>query len=244
MQKTTDYSMFQFRHDNRTGISDKHVEKLKKSIKLNNLLEFRPMIVNQKMEVMDGQHRLMAAKELGVPIYFIKEDIEQKHLITLNTLKSWSLSDYLNFYVKNGYEEYIKFNQFLLKSGLKISAAMRLQANNSHGLEIFRNGSFKFNEFNTFDKFDRINNILNYIKSLKTYSSFLNSVRLYCALIQVVSHENYDEGKFLKNIARLIDKIEPKATHAGYVKLFAEIHNWKNHKRVSWTDEDEKGAND
>ena len=43
----------------------------------------RPIVVNKKMEVMDGQHRLMAAKQLGVEIYYQEEKNLEKTRKTL-----------------------------------------------------------------------------------------------------------------------------------------------------------------
>ena len=41
-----------------------------------------PILVNEKMEVIDGQHRLQAQKELNLPTYYIKNkgyDLLHKH---------------------------------------------------------------------------------------------------------------------------------------------------------------------
>ena len=82
--KTTDYSIFKKINGNR-GISHSHVTKLTAAIARRNLLQLFPIIVNEKMEIVDGQHRLWAAKRLKLPIYYEKmkeaglEEIHDKY---------------------------------------------------------------------------------------------------------------------------------------------------------------------
>lgn len=68
MEKTKNYSLFKKYAKNR-DIDGRHVEKLIASIKTANLLDCEPILVNEKMEVIDGQHRLEAAKSLNLDIY-------------------------------------------------------------------------------------------------------------------------------------------------------------------------------
>jgi hypothetical protein len=66
--KTTDYDIFKTLAENRP-ISVKQVGKLVREIQRKNMLHIKPIDVTADMEVVDGQHRLAAARELGVPIY-------------------------------------------------------------------------------------------------------------------------------------------------------------------------------
>ena len=60
LEKTKNYEIFKIMDCNRE-LSAANLQKLIGSIKSRNLLEFRPIIVNSKMEIIDGQHRLAAA---------------------------------------------------------------------------------------------------------------------------------------------------------------------------------------
>ena len=84
IQKTKDYEMFKFRDDNRP-LSQPHLKALIDSIKSKNLLEMRPIQVNAQFEVIDGQHRIAAAKALGVDIYYqVEESLNPEDIIRLN----------------------------------------------------------------------------------------------------------------------------------------------------------------
>ena len=65
--QSVNYAQFQPIDGNRT-ILQHHLKRLKKSMEENFLIS--PILVNEKMEIIDGQHRFEAAKSLGLPIYF------------------------------------------------------------------------------------------------------------------------------------------------------------------------------
>jgi len=125
IQKTKKYDIFKFREDNRQKIDENHVKRLIESIKNRNLLEFRPIMLNSDYEVIDGQHRLLAAKELNIEIFYeIHKDLKSGDIIELNVAKTWQMEDYLNYYVKNGHKEYQNFDAFLKKNNLSINIGL------------------------------------------------------------------------------------------------------------------------
>lgn len=117
---TNDYDVFKIIEVNRE-IERSNVEKLKNSMQKKNLM--CPVIVNEKMEIIDGQHRYMSWKELGEPIfYYIIEGASYEEMITLNVNKSsWILSDYLEHFVKVNKDAYFKFKNILTDYGVNIS---------------------------------------------------------------------------------------------------------------------------
>lgn len=69
LHKTDDYSIFKTLLGNRF-VEQKNVEKLRKSMQRNGILPM-PIMVNEKNEVIDGQHRLAAIERLGGMVYYI-----------------------------------------------------------------------------------------------------------------------------------------------------------------------------
>ena len=63
---TYDYSLFKFIDCNR-NVS--HIKKLKESIESIDLTMHYPIIVNDNMEIVDGQPRFEVCKLIGKPIY-------------------------------------------------------------------------------------------------------------------------------------------------------------------------------
>ena len=63
--------------------------------------------MNEKLQIIDGQHRFTALKELGFPIEFIiDEGIGVKECRAINEdRRNWSTMDYVISYSKSGEEE-------------------------------------------------------------------------------------------------------------------------------------------
>ena len=98
IHSTVDLSVFKILEGNR-NINLGNVERLVKSIEENGFLQM-PIIVNENYEVIDGQHRLMAARKLNSIIYYHKvNNYDLKTAIVLNRNQSnWSISDYIRSY--------------------------------------------------------------------------------------------------------------------------------------------------
>jgi len=70
--KTNDLSIFNQIKGNRPP-NPQHVRRLCDSIKTHGILQ-NPIIVNENMDIIDGQHRLLAAKESESSVYYIVVD--------------------------------------------------------------------------------------------------------------------------------------------------------------------------
>lgn len=108
--ETRHYDMFKFYSGNR-NINPRKVKELLKSF--NERYYPVPIIVDHWMRILDGQHRLEAAKLGGFPIFFqqLPKDIVPTQVIRqLNAdQKPYSLEDHLKLYVDDGRGDYIQF---------------------------------------------------------------------------------------------------------------------------------------
>lgn len=124
---TTNYNKFQSLLGNR-NVNQSHVKNLVNAIANDNLLEFNPIIVNESFEIIDGQHRLAAARYLKTPIYFVirsSGNIDQAQTLNAN-LSSWKSADYLHSYVARGYEQYKILKNFSEEYKISVSISMYL----------------------------------------------------------------------------------------------------------------------
>lgn len=101
LETTKDYSLFK-RAKNRR-VDPKDVEKKRKSIEEIGLQS--PIIVNRKYQIVDGQHRFEALKELNKPIDFLisynwHQDDDTATIN--NTQRSWSVMDWAEFRASQG----------------------------------------------------------------------------------------------------------------------------------------------
>lgn len=107
VQRTTDYSMFKTLKGNR-DVGRPRVRKIISSIEKVGYI-MNPIIVNERMEVIDGQGRLEALKELQLPVYYLvapKAGITECVSMNINQEK-WSALDYIKSYAERGNPDYI-----------------------------------------------------------------------------------------------------------------------------------------
>ena len=111
--KTTDYTKFRILEGNRDVLNSRK-QKIRKSVKENGQL-FSPIIVNEKMQIIDGQGRFEVFRENSLPIYYVMEQgLTLKDCVILNsTSTSWTLQDYIDSYVAQGNENYIRLNSLI-----------------------------------------------------------------------------------------------------------------------------------
>ena len=111
--ETTNYSMFKSMEGNR-AVTDGRVSKIVESInKVGYVLS--PILVNEKMEVIDGQGRLSALERLRLPVhYMIQDGIGINECIQMNIHQSnWGLTDFVKSYAIRGNENYQRLQSLL-----------------------------------------------------------------------------------------------------------------------------------
>ena len=94
IKTTTDYTIFNRVLGNRE-LDKNNLQRIKASI--NHIGLQMPMLVNKVKEVIDGQHRLQAAKELKIPVsYIISDDTAEDNIDQLQISKKWTALDFCN----------------------------------------------------------------------------------------------------------------------------------------------------
>ena len=146
---------FNLLDDNR-DIDDKHVAMLVVSIQRHGQL--MPIVVNENMDVIEGQHRLEACKELKIPVaYIINLKSSSKDIAMMNnTQKGWKNKDYIKHFSHTNHSNsstYKKIDGFFKSYPLPFSIGiMLLSGDGDQALQTgaakgpmpsFRDGSFK-----------------------------------------------------------------------------------------------------
>jgi len=109
-------------------------------------LRYNPILVNEKMEVIDGQHRLKKAKDLNKPIYYIiAKGFGLKQAQILNSRKrDWKAIDYLNAFIAQHDPEAKILKEFCDEYRLSISIGVKLLSKipGNEAMKKFREGKF------------------------------------------------------------------------------------------------------
>jgi len=245
--ETNDYSHFKILEGNR-NLNKLHVARLKKSF--SNGYLFSPILVNDKMEIIDGQHRMQAAMELELPIRFIKlNGYGLREVQILNTnMKNWKKEDYLNGYCDLKYPEYIRFRNFMRKFpdfGIAASECiLLLYAGNNPFKERLDGVTSPSGRHDSVIKYFEEGNLVipNYDKSceiaqiilmLKPYYDGFNRRVFVAAMLGIIKNESF-------SISELIAKLKLNPTglqHCNditqYKLLIEDIYNYRRRDKVS-----------
>lgn len=228
IKKTKDYSMFVFLDGNRAGINRSQVEKLKKAIQKKNLLHINPILVNAKMEVINGQHRLIAARELDVEVFYLEDDsLQREDLICMNSSLSWNVSDHLNYYVVKGNQEYIRLKNFIEKHNIKISCALKIISGGyTKTWQDFYEGKFIFKEKYPDEAIHIYNQSKKIIRESTANKGSLDTAKFMSALLKIITAVEFNEKQWFKNLDKIGNRIRVKNTVAENVDMLVYVHNF------------------
>ena len=122
---TYEYDKFKKIKGNRK-INFKNLGKIINSMSKKQLVI--PILVNEKFEVIDGQHRLQACIELGLPVYYyIVEGYGDCEVITTNlNQENWTKSQFLDYYIDHENHNHILFEEIRRNNGLNINQLLNM----------------------------------------------------------------------------------------------------------------------
>jgi hypothetical protein len=111
--ETKDYLKFKFLKTNRI-ISETNVRKIKDSIREFGIIPGRPILVDENHNIIDGQHRFIAIKELGLTVTYeiIEGDTIAKTMALNSNQSQWQLIDFVRSYAEQGNDNYRKLLKF------------------------------------------------------------------------------------------------------------------------------------
>lgn len=218
---THDYKKFSFLETNR-DLRLQHVQELKESI-LEHPLD-KPIDVNEKLQIIDGQHRYMAWWELGMPIiYIIHKGWGSKEVPILNTnQKNWLHSDYVKMYCEAGMDDYIKYKEFSERFGFTHHANIIMLGNQSaNRSKDFVDGNFKVT------KWMRANIIAKQIIEIKPYYPGYKRYSFVSAYQQLSMDKNFDHQVLMEKMQMQQRKMVDCTTREQYYELLKEIYNYR-----------------
>lgn len=220
---TREYNMFKNLKGNRP-ISTNHVAALTKAIAKHNLLPFEAIVVNEHMQIIDGQHRLAVAKANKLVIYYtIAKGATLADIQELNsTSKPWTGYDYLSSYTEIGIESYEKITYYIKEYDLNLSIALSIFSPSGYGAwRDFKGGKLTIpNEQASIEITEAYVRVRKYAEP-RVYKD-REFVRAVLKLAQTVSIE-----EFITKLEVYAQKIEHKSTIQEYLRQFEEIYNYR-----------------
>lgn len=240
IQTSTNYAQFKFINGNR-NINQIHLRKLKQSIKETPLLCL--IIVNDKFEIIDGQHRFYVLKELGMPINYVMVygyGVKEVQTLNLNS-NNWKKEDFLIGYCKEGMPNYVTFHDFRkLYPQLNFSTCLKLLSGVRHnntksigdGLRIasqdFEKGNLKIP--NIKDSHQKANMILEY----RPFFAKFSDNTFVCTLLYLFEHPNFNHKEMINKLRIQPTSLVSCKTQMQYILLMEDIFNYHRKNKVSF----------
>jgi len=229
--ETFHYEKFSFLYENR-DVSQAHLRKLRESMKNEAL--FSPILVNERMEIIDGQHRFTARMELGLPIPYIvcyNYGLNEVQILNANS-KTWTFKDYLNTYVSMGYSDYVtlkNLNEEYTFLDLTTLMALLLDYNNKIGVKtanIFKEGRFEVKSY------DKAKQICNEIQEMKEYWPRATKAYFIIAYKQARDLESFNSKEFINKVKKYPRKMEDCANIEQFRHMIHDVYNYKAKNKV------------
>lgn len=216
IRETNNYSMFKNMLGNRE-IKDTNYKKLLRSMSEKQLL--MPILVNEKFEIIDGQHRFTACKTLNLPVYYYVvpgykiEDVKRANLVSC----TWNLDDYLNLHFEMGKTEYSNFKEIIEKNKLKVTQLLEIVA----GIE---NKEYSRVKMAFEDGIFAIESPLEIQRFLQDWQDFrelkeYNTSKFTRAFLKVYKHKKYNHKLMNKKIQTLSYKLKKQQSLNDYISL-------------------------
>jgi hypothetical protein len=227
IEVTTDYKKFILINGNRI-IDKQKVKRLMET--MTEYMAMSPIQVNEKMQIIDGQHRFTALCNLGKPIYYyVVKGATIKDVQALNTHTDvWDHKDYVNSYVSTGNNNYAIYKQFKEKYGLGTTTNLFL---------LTGSGNIKEQQ----DKFSRgqfvVSNILeaediaSKIVKMSQYVPFYKDRSFCYAMMRAIKNPSFLFDIFFnEKMTYQSRKLVKCANVVQYLALIQEIYNYRAKK--------------
>lgn len=227
VKETKNYSMFTTIGGNRP-LNELHLNRLKKSMEEELLIS--PIIVNEKHEVIDGQHRLRISSELKLPLRYIVAEgygLNEVHRLNQNS-KNWTMTEFIDGYADMGIKEYIYLKDFLDRTDLNISSALALLSSDTgKNINDIKNGTWKAVHQ------ERAETIADWVNIIKQYHNGATRQVFVRALIKLYNNENFEFSHLIGKIALQPTSLVPCVNTEQYLTLLEDIYNYRNRNKVS-----------
>ncbi len=230
---TKNYSLFKTLNGNR-DVNELHLKRLKESMRKNHLMTI--IMVNERFEIIDGQHRFMASQELKLPInYIVSKSYGLKETQILNAnMRDWTIADYVAGYCDLGYQDYEIYRDFIQQYGFTNQVALYLLSGEftDGTAEVSASTKFKVGEFKVVD--------LNVAKKMADkimmiepyYKGFLRRSFVF-ALVGMLKKENFEFTEFLAKLKQQPTTLQDCTGVTQYKSLIEEIYNYRRREKVN-----------
>jgi len=225
---TKNYQLFDLDKQNRPV--DLSGSKRKQLVEFMKQVGFLPIPilckrVNQRLVVVDGQHRLAAARELGLAVcYVVLDDEVEIDIPKLQVCaKAWTAYDYARSYALSGLKDYQVLLDFIAEFDLPISAGMSLLVNNVAYNNV--HNKFRAGKFVVSDEKGARRVAMLYMQIVR-FSSQVKTRFMLSALQACCAVPEFEDKRLLQCVSRRPDMLVKLGSREAFLHRLEEIYNF------------------
>ena len=225
---TTNYELFNSIDGNR-NVNQLHLSRLKKSMSEKQLLS--PILVNNLMQIIDGQHRFLVCKELKLPIYYIMAEgygLNEVHILNANS-KNWNADDYMIGYVNMGKKDYVLYAEYKKRYKFGHNECIALLCGTTNGTKTkeFFSGVFKVKNYK------RACEIGDYIHKCSVFYSGALRRSFISAITSLWDKGSFSGDHFLSQLEKCQSMIYDCPTQKAYLEIIENIYNYRKRNKIN-----------
>lgn len=228
--ETTDYSKF------RVIIGNRKVEpsRVKNIVTSIHAVGYRmvPIVVNKQMEVIDGQGRLAALRELGMPVYYIIDkdaSIEECQWLNIGC-KNWNIRDFINSHAERGNDDYIAllslYDEYYKEVGVDTVLTVADASYTNHVTDDVKRGIFKMKT--------TLSEAAERLEYLKRFTAKVDAAggrgrEMYSAILFASDVRNVDRERLAEKFSE-IDIVKERGLRGsilGNLQLLEDLYNYR-----------------
>lgn len=226
-KSTLDYDLFKVITSNRE-VDERHVNRLVDAIGKKNMLHLNPIICNENYDLIDGQHRLEAARRLGCEIFYVMDGaVTKSDIATINSnSKNWNVIDYVNYFTIEKKPGFDHLSAFLSDNPLipPSTALSMLSTDGKRNTSSLKEG---YVDTSNYDYACKVASILKEYRNIIDHAYDRNFVLAVMAVLRVPDYDHEIMKSKLEYQSRSLVKC---VTKKQYIDLLEEIYNYHSSK--------------
>lgn len=233
LESSSNYAAFT-PNDEQREIKDSHVKHLAEEMGQYGYLPSKPIQCfkkGSKYVVIDGHHRLAAAKRIGIPVFFVVEpESNAETMASVNAnVKTWCIIDFIRMYSLRGNKEYQNLMRYIEVGIPSMMAASMLHghaAASGNVNDLLKRGDFKIRTT------DHINRIYRMIEEFSSSNPVVKHRAFIASLSECLLTPEFDFDRFKRRFEESPAMIQKASNKDLQLLQIEELYNFRSREKV------------
>jgi hypothetical protein len=185
-----------------------------------------------KLIIIDGQHRYLVAKELGLPLYYVETDRDDVIISKCAAGQSaWNVFDYVASWAARGKKDYEELVAFQVEHKLPLATCAAILYGHTAGSGTNTVAAIKAGTFTIRDRrgANRVGRMVGELRKLASWAADRSSVT---ALSRFLHVKEFDEEQLISKAQTYPHLLVKKPTKELYAEMYTELYNHASRHKI------------